>query len=40
MNLTMLLDMAADGFGDRVVVGPRDGGLTAAELRRLAAGGA
>ena len=25
MNLTMLLDMAADGFGDRVVVGRRDG---------------
>ena len=29
MNLGMLLDMAADGFGDRVVVGRRDGGLTA-----------
>src|SRR5215212_6008300 len=40
MNLTMLLDMAADGFGDRVVVGPRDGGLTASRLRELAAGGA
>jgi acyl-CoA synthetase (AMP-forming)/AMP-acid ligase II len=40
MNLTMLLDMAAEGFGDRVVVGSRDGGLTAAGLRRLAAGGA
>src|SRR6195952_284764 len=40
MNLTMLLDMAADGCGDRVVVGSRDGGLTAARLRELAAGGA
>src|SRR3954452_9067275 len=40
MNLTMLLDMAADGFGDRVVVGSREGGLTAARLRELAAGGA
>lgn len=36
MNLTMLLDMAADGFGDRVVIGPRDGGLTASRLRALA----
>jgi acyl-CoA synthetase (AMP-forming)/AMP-acid ligase II len=40
MNLTMLLDMAAEGFGDRVVVGSRKGGLTAARLRELAAGGA
>src|SRR5215212_8693636 len=40
MNLTLLLSMAADGFGDRVVVGPRDGGLTASRLRALAAGGA
>jgi len=40
MNLTMLLDMAADGFGERVVVGSRDGGLTAARLRELAVGGA
>jgi acyl-CoA synthetase (AMP-forming)/AMP-acid ligase II len=40
MNLTMLLDMAADGFGERVVVGPRSGGLTAARLRELALGGA
>ena len=36
----MLLDMAAEGFGDRVVVGSRNGGLTAARLRELAAGGA
>lgn len=40
MNLTMLLDMAADGFGDRVVVGSRHDGLSASHLRRLAAGGA
>jgi acyl-CoA synthetase (AMP-forming)/AMP-acid ligase II len=36
----MLLDMAVDGFGDRVVVGPRAGGLTPAQLQRLARGGA
>jgi len=40
MDLTLLLDMAADGFGDRVVVGPREDGLTADRLRALAAGGA
>ncbi|WP_413796919.1 class I adenylate-forming enzyme family protein [Streptomyces iranensis] len=33
MNVTMLLDMAAEGFGDRVVTGRREGGLTATELR-------
>ena len=40
MNLGMLLDMAADGFGDRVVIGRRDGGLTAARLRAMAGAGA
>ena len=40
MNLTMLLEMAADGFGDRVVVGSRDGGLTAAGLKGAALRGA
>lgn len=40
MNVTMLLDMASDGFGDRVVVGRRRAGLTAARLRELAHGGA
>ncbi|MEU1165961.1 fatty acid--CoA ligase family protein [Streptomyces sp. NPDC005921] len=40
MNISMLLDMAAEGFGDRVVVGRADDGLTAARLRELAAGGA
>jgi acyl-CoA synthetase (AMP-forming)/AMP-acid ligase II len=36
----MLLDMAADGFGDRVVAGSRDGGLTPTQLQGLARGGA
>jgi acyl-CoA synthetase (AMP-forming)/AMP-acid ligase II len=40
MNLTMLLDMAADGFGDRTVIGSRKGGLTAARLRELSAAAA
>ncbi|WP_433507904.1 class I adenylate-forming enzyme family protein [Pseudonocardia halophobica] len=40
MNLSVLLDMAAEGFGDRVVVGTRAEGLTAARVRELAAGGA
>ncbi|GAA0617727.1 hypothetical protein GCM10009547_20020 [Sporichthya brevicatena] len=40
MHLTMLLDMAVDGFGDRVVVGRRDGGLTPRQLQSLAQGGA
>lgn len=36
----MLLDMAADGFGDRTVVGRLESGFTAAELRRRALSGA
>ncbi|OZF45804.1 class I adenylate-forming enzyme family protein [Rhodococcus sp. 14-2470-1a] len=40
MNITLLLDMAVDGFGDRVVVGTRTGGLSARELQRLATAGA
>ncbi len=36
MNIAMLLDMAADGLGDRVAIGPRDGGLTFASLRARA----
>src|SRR3954453_17375504 len=40
MNLSLLLDMACDGFGDRVVVGQRDGGLTPERMRALAVGGA
>ncbi|WP_067650736.1 class I adenylate-forming enzyme family protein [Nocardia harenae] len=40
MNLTMLLDMAIDGFGDRVVIGSRENGITAAGLGAMAAAGA
>src|SRR5215203_5957783 len=40
VKLTMLLDMACDGFGDRVLVGRRSDGLTAAELRSHALNGA
>ena len=40
MNLTMLLEMAADGFGERVLVGRRAEGLTAGDLRRAALRGA
>jgi len=40
VNVTMLLDMAADGFPDRCVVGRRELGLTAARLRELVGGGA
>src|SRR3954454_24983653 len=41
MNVVMLLEMASDAMGDRVAIGPRDGGITYAELldraRRAAA---
>ncbi|KPI18909.1 o-succinylbenzoate--CoA ligase [Actinobacteria bacterium OK074] len=40
MNISMLLDMAAEGFGDRVVVGRTEDGLTPRRLRELSAGGA
>jgi len=40
VRLTLLLDMAADGFGDRVLVGRRSGGITAAELSRRSYSGA
>ncbi|UPW08607.1 acyl--CoA ligase [Gordonia terrae] len=40
MRLSMLLDMANDGFGDRVVVGRRTSGFTASDLRRRALAGA
>ncbi|WP_314221045.1 class I adenylate-forming enzyme family protein [Streptomyces zaehneri] len=40
MNLSMLSDMAAEGFGDRVVIGRADDGLTARRLRELAVGAA
>lgn len=32
MNVGLLLEMAAEGGGDRVVLGPRRGGLTASDL--------
>lgn len=40
MHLTMLLDMAADGFGDRVVLGPTKPGITGEGLRRRSLSGA
>jgi acyl-CoA synthetase (AMP-forming)/AMP-acid ligase II len=40
VRLTLLLDMAADGFGDRVLAGRRSGGITAAELSRRSHSGA
>jgi acyl-CoA synthetase (AMP-forming)/AMP-acid ligase II len=39
MNLSLLLDMASDGFGDRIVLGFRDGGTTAERLRRRSLAG-
>jgi acyl-CoA synthetase (AMP-forming)/AMP-acid ligase II len=36
MNLAMVLDMAASGFGSRVAIGSRDGGLTYERVARLA----
>ena len=36
MHLSTLLEMAVEGFGDRVAFGPRHGGLTYAELGRRA----
>lgn len=40
MQLSMLLDMAAEGFGDRVLVGGRADGITAADLESRARSGA
>lgn len=40
MTVGMLLDMAAAGFGDRVLVGTRSGGMTGRDLARAASGGA
>jgi acyl-CoA synthetase (AMP-forming)/AMP-acid ligase II len=40
MNLSLLLDMATDGFGDRIVAGRRADGMTARRLRGLSNGGA
>jgi acyl-CoA synthetase (AMP-forming)/AMP-acid ligase II len=40
MHLTLLLEMAADGFGNRVVVGVRGASYTAEDVRSLSIGGA
>ena len=40
MHLTLLLDMAVDGFGDRVVAGPASAGITAAQLAARSHSGA
>jgi acyl-CoA synthetase (AMP-forming)/AMP-acid ligase II len=40
VHLTLLLDMAASGFDDRVAFGPRAGGVTYAGLRARAETGA
>lgn len=40
MNVSLLLDMAADGLGERVIVGGREHGITAGGLRERAAHGA
>jgi len=40
MNLTMLLEMASDGFGDRIVIGRQQGGLSASALKEAALRGA
>jgi len=37
VNVSLLLDMAADGFGDRIVVGDRSDGISAVQLRARAA---
>ncbi len=36
MNIALLLEMAAEGAGERVALGPRAGGVSYAELLRLA----
>ena len=40
MNLTMLLDMAVDGFADRTVIGRNSDGLTAGQLKSMSIAGA
>ena len=40
MRLTMLLDMAADGFGPRVLAGRKSSGFTAAQLAARSHSGA
>ena len=40
MRLPLLLDMAADGFGQRVLAGRKSGGMTAAQLAKRSHSGA
>jgi acyl-CoA synthetase (AMP-forming)/AMP-acid ligase II len=40
VNINLLLDMAAEGFGDRILVGRKTTGLTGARIRQLSIGGA
>ena len=40
MNLSLLLDMARDGFGERILLGSRDGGITGEDLILRSFGGA
>jgi acyl-CoA synthetase (AMP-forming)/AMP-acid ligase II len=40
MSLSLLLDMAASGHGDRIALGSRDGGISFADLGARAAAGA
>ena len=40
MNISLLLDMAVDGFGGRTIIGPLNGGLTPLRLRDYAICGA
>ncbi len=40
MHLTLLLDMAVDGFGSRVLAGRKSGGITAAQLAAQSHSGA
>jgi acyl-CoA synthetase (AMP-forming)/AMP-acid ligase II len=40
VHLTLLLDMAVDGFGDRVLAGRKSGGITAAQLAARSHSGA
>ena len=40
MNLTMLSDMAVDGFADRIVIGSQRNGITACEFEEMSIAGA
>src|SRR5699024_10961009 len=40
VHLSMLLDMACEGFGERTLIGRADDGMTALDLRRRARAGA